>query len=540
MAAVSSWIAATHPNLIIVDVSVEIAVLARLHGVPVLAMAMPGDRNDDAHRLAYGIAAAIIAPWPKAFEPSGWPNRWTDKTYCVGAFSRFDRRKPHPFEADRDRRRVVVLGGTGGTYYTRNELEDSIAATPAWQWEVLGGDPDWVDDPWPHLTAADVVITHAGQNAVAEVAAARRPAIVIPAERPHREQKATATALSQGHFALCCPRWPAAADWTRFARKRSDDGHEPLAVMGTRRRSHQSGRHYRPLRRTIRCPLVKTAVVTLVAGRHEHLARQQLALGCSLVAPDDYIVVTMGDRAAAAHIHNDHPDAQLVDLPLRDGHLPLASARNAGADAALTRGADLVVFLDVDCLPAPELIGRYVEAADIDNRPGRVLCGPVANLPPPPRGGYDLSSLAETALPVQGRPIPQTQEIIESQDFTLFWSLSFALTAASWHTIGGFSDDYLGYGAEDTDFAQRVRATGGCICWVGGAWAYHQHHPKTDPPVEHLHDIIRNARIFKNQWGWWPMEGWLTSFEELGLLRRNPATNNWTLDPGQRFAHRIE
>ena len=82
---------------------------------------------------------------------------------------------------------------------------------------------------------------------------------------------------------------------------------------------------------------------------------------------------------------------------------------------------------------------------------------------------------------------------------------------------------------EDTDFAQRVRASGGSIVWVGGAWVYHQYHPKTDPPVEHLHDIVRNARIFKDRWGWWPMEGWLTRFRDLGFLQYNPGTDNWTL-----------
>jgi len=252
------------------------------------------------------------------------------------------------------------------------------------------------------------------------------------------------------------------------------------------------------------------------------------------VIPDDYIVVAMDDRHARRHVQAGHPSPRVVDLPLRDGHLPLASARNAGAEAALSRGAELLVFLDVDCLPAPELVGRYAEAADINDSPGRVLCGPVANLPPPPETGYDLTSLADEGVPVHGRPIPRAEEIVESQDFNLFWSLSFAITAASWHSFGGFNDTYLGYGAEDTDFGQRVRDAGGSICWVGGAWAYHQHHPKTEPPVEHLHDIVRNARIFKDRWGWWPMEEWLIKFQELNLIYYNPRADNWLLERDHR------
>ena len=215
MAAISSWIALKGPSMLVVDVSVEVAVLARLHGIPVLAVAMPGDRDDEAHRLGYDLAAGILAPWPDRFAPKGWPIRWNDKTHCVGAFSRFDRRSFPPVDPYRGRRRrVVVLGGTGGSYYTRRELAASVAATPTWHWNTLGAGPDWVADPWPILTAADVVITHAGQNAVADVAAARRPAIVIPAERPHHEQEATAASLSRAGLALCCPRWPAPSDWT--------------------------------------------------------------------------------------------------------------------------------------------------------------------------------------------------------------------------------------------------------------------------------------------------------------------------------------
>jgi len=51
----------------------------------------------------------------------------------------------------------------------------------------------------------------------------------------------------------------------------------------------------------------------------------------------------------------------------------------------------------------------------------------------------------------------------------------------------------------------------GCLGlgWVGGARAYHQHHPVSSPPVEHLDDILRNGRLFHERWGEWPMTGWL-------------------------------
>ncbi|MEV8529436.1 DUF6381 family protein [Streptomyces sp. NPDC052000] len=78
-------------------------------------------------------------------------------------------------------------------------------------------------------------------------------------------------------------------------------------------------------------------------------------------------------------------------------------------------------------------------------------------------------------------------------DPRLFWSLSFALTAATWERVGGLCEDYTGYGAEDTDFAARATSRGVGLWWVGGAPAYHQYHPTHSPPVQHLDDILRDG-----------------------------------------------
>jgi hypothetical protein len=109
-----------------------------------------------------------------------------------------------------------------------------------------------------------------------------------------------------------------------------------------------------------------------------------------------------------------------------------------------------------------------------------------------------------------------------SDEYQLFWSLSFAVSAATWQRIGGFCPVYRGYGGEDTDFAQCAASAGVGLRWVGGADAFHQHHPVSNPPVQHLDDIVRNAQLFHRRWGWWPMGGWLDAFEARGLIRRDP------------------
>jgi UDP-N-acetylglucosamine:LPS N-acetylglucosamine transferase len=197
----------------VVDVSVEIAVFVRAMGIPVVVIAMPGDRTDRAHRLAYDAATALIATWPAAARDEGWPDTWHRKTLHTGAFSRYDNRPRLPVPSG-SRRNVVFIGGCGGIDVTHQQVREAVSATSGWEWELIGvPGGKWVDDPWPILCRADVIVTHAGQNTVAETAAARRPAIVIPQRRPHDEQTATACQLRVGGYATVVDTWPDADRW---------------------------------------------------------------------------------------------------------------------------------------------------------------------------------------------------------------------------------------------------------------------------------------------------------------------------------------
>ncbi|MFJ8558122.1 glycosyltransferase [Streptomyces microflavus] len=218
MAQIAEWIAATSPALLVSDVSVEVALLGRLLGTPTAVVAMRGERTDPPHRTAYDLAELLLAPWPSTLPEPGWPRHWEAKTVHTGAFSRFDGRAPAPAHDPTDGprlRRVLLLMGSGGRDISTTEVAAARAASPGWQWTTLGGpDGRWSADPWPALCAADVVVTHAGQNALAECAAARRPAVVVPQERPFGEQAATGRALTRGRLAVVATRWPKAQDWT--------------------------------------------------------------------------------------------------------------------------------------------------------------------------------------------------------------------------------------------------------------------------------------------------------------------------------------
>lgn len=288
------------------------------------------------------------------------------------------------------------------------------------------------------------------------------------------------------------------------------------------------------------------AVLTIVAGRHDHLRGQLHGLAAQTLPPALHVVASMGDPAVRSVLEEVPAAAGTrrvvvdVDVP-RDGdgppELPLARARNAAAAAAVGHGAQLLVLLDVDCVPAPDLVAAYRLAAgspQVGAAAGpSLLCGPVSYLPEHVRvtGPDDLAALPGAAAPHAARPSPPDgQVLLAGQDqWWLFWSLSFAVTARDWARFGGFCEEYSGYGGEDTDVAATVRELGGALFWVGGAHAHHQHHPVSSPPVQHLSAIVRNGAVFRRRWGWWPMTGWLERFRADGLVDYDAATDTWSL-----------
>ncbi|MHA3836087.1 glycosyltransferase family 2 protein [Terrabacter sp. AAH1] len=282
----------------------------------------------------------------------------------------------------------------------------------------------------------------------------------------------------------------------------------------------------------------RAAVVTIVHRRHDHLARLLSGLAVQTRPPDVLVVVAMDDddvepvvrrSPLAEHV----PTVVVPSIGRVRGRLPLAAARNLGAASAVQLGATRLVVLDVDCIPSPRLVERYCAVMEADDaRRPLIWAGEVAYLPPAPAGrDYLELDLDALAAPHGARPVLAPDEVRVADDLRLFWSLSFATTARTWAAAGGFDEAYVGYGGEDTDFGQRLAHLGGAMVWVGGARAYHQHHPTNDPPTQHLDDIVANANRFARRWGWWPMEGWLEAFATLGLARRDPG-GRWRTTTG--------
>ena len=213
MAAISAWIAEHRPTAIVVDQSVEVGLLARLHGVPVVALTAPGRRTDEAHRIGLGSASALVGPWPSGSTERLLPGvdaAITSRFEAVGAVSRFPVGVTGRVHRPVGRRpRVALVAGTGGDGFTADVVRRAQEQTPGWDWTVLSRTlGTWHSDPSAVLAEADVAVLHPGQNSLAEVAALRVPALVVPAERPFDEQRTTASVLSDGWPAVVCDEVP--------------------------------------------------------------------------------------------------------------------------------------------------------------------------------------------------------------------------------------------------------------------------------------------------------------------------------------------
>lgn len=214
-------------RVLVVDTSAEVALLGRLLGVRTVLAAMRGDRGDRTHRAAYDAATILLAPWSERTADDDWPAAWRTKTVFTGAISRFD---DHTATDPDDRggragRRVLALWGAGGREVGHDDIAAAEAATPEWEWVVRSPHRP-SPDLWRELSEAEVVVTHAGQNMVAEVAAARRPAVVVAQPRPFDEQLGTVRALRRVSACVALDRWPDPDEWPGLLdRARSMGGH---------------------------------------------------------------------------------------------------------------------------------------------------------------------------------------------------------------------------------------------------------------------------------------------------------------------------
>jgi UDP-N-acetylglucosamine--N-acetylmuramyl-(pentapeptide) pyrophosphoryl-undecaprenol N-acetylglucosamine transferase len=223
-----SWIEQESPSLLFVDGPVEVALFARLAGVPVAILRRHGQRSARQAEVVSTSVVGELAPYPEHLEPAGTarpPGTVHTGLLTSHAGRPVDRQAARSQLGLRDEDRLVtVLGGRGGLEVADERLRQTAAAVEGWRWHHLGRDGDdppdalvrrfgWVDDPWVHLVAADVVVAGASPISVAEVAHAGTPLVVAPRRSDDREERRLADALGAAGAAVPLATWPDPSRW---------------------------------------------------------------------------------------------------------------------------------------------------------------------------------------------------------------------------------------------------------------------------------------------------------------------------------------
>lgn len=216
MAAIAGWIAESRPALVVVDVSVEVTMLVRLCGVPVVGMRQHGNRRDRPHRAGLAWSRHLLAPFPRWFEEPTVDPEVRERTHYAGAVTRFDGvERPDPPPQGPPRR---VLLAAGGDPDVAAFAEGLAAAAPSCELDVAasGGDPEIGLD---RLADADVVVGACGSNLVAEASFALRPLVTWPRHRPFGEQASRGRLLERNLMAATVDSPPDPGDWPILFRR---------------------------------------------------------------------------------------------------------------------------------------------------------------------------------------------------------------------------------------------------------------------------------------------------------------------------------
>lgn len=209
MRQIVDWIDDKNPKLIISDVSVEIAMLARICSIPTVYMRLIGNRLDPPHLDAFRAAEAVICPFHKNFEADAMPKWLLHKSFY---FPNMVAHKNIDHTTNNKNNNIAVIIGAGDHEIIIENLIDIATQLPNYEINVIGNLPvnnksitippnlhliGWVKNPSSYLKCANIVIGTAGDGVLADIINLNKPYICLPQNRPHLEQITKARSLEK-------------------------------------------------------------------------------------------------------------------------------------------------------------------------------------------------------------------------------------------------------------------------------------------------------------------------------------------------------
>lgn len=254
-------------------------------------------------------------------------------------------------------------------------------------------------------------------------------------------------------------------------------------------------------------PLLSIVIPTY--NRAALLDRTLSTLARQTSAPENFEVVVSDDGSTdtTRDVVRSYEDRLRIQYVFQDDlGYRVASARNGGARLA---SAPLLAFLDTGVLAGPQFV-QSVLAAHAGPEPAKVVLGCCYGYDP--RNPHpELHSLVaefppeEAVRRVGDAPWFQDMRLPEfaAVDFDLsrmvmpwlwFWTLNVSLPAADFWRVGGFDEDFTGWGGEDIELAYRLHKNGVPMTVSRESWGIEAPHDRT--PEANVASLLRNCDRF--------------------------------------------